>query len=491
MISNAVRQTIGLRHAWLAGLVLLLAGCATVGRAPVPEEAPVAVHECARLFERVEAAVNHADVRDNEAHVVESHPWLRSNRFLASFRDSARGEALDQWLELLARLDARARPHELANMPRETRAALGEDVPERLADCRDRLVAFDRASPERVAEIRSAAEVPDSYITWRRVLGLYPLPGWFILQGVEDWHEEEKARFSEPPDLSPVRRHAPREAESADPDRVAGWLERAADNPLEIPLPESAVARRLFRAFAPDFVVETRGQHDRPGVPVREPDGVTVDPEPVVYGRLSHVRFRERSLLQLNYLVWFSERPRTGPLDMLGGRLDGVVWRVTLAPDGRPLLYDSMHACGCYHMAFATDRLEPRPPPEGLQEPLLVPRDAPGGEGRMTLYLESGTHYLVGIERDSQPEGDAARYEMRDYHELRSLPGGRGLFGKHGIVPGTDRREEVFFWPTGVRAPGAMRQWGTHATAFVGKRHFDDPDLIERYFRPRGPGAGQ
>jgi hypothetical protein len=34
----------------------------------------------------------------------------------------------------------------------------------------------------------------------------------------------------------------------------------------------------------------------------------------------------------------------------------------------------------------------------------------------------------------------------------------------------------------GIAEPGAMRQWGHQATAFVGIRHFDDPDLIERYF---------
>jgi hypothetical protein len=27
-----------------------------------------------------------------------------------------------------------------------------------------------------------------------------------------------------------------------------------------------------------------------------------------------------------------------------------------------------------------------------------------------------------------------------------------------------------------------MRQWGRHATAFIGRRHFDDPWLVERYF---------
>jgi hypothetical protein len=34
----------------------------------------------------------------------------------------------------------------------------------------------------------------------------------------------------------------------------------------------------------------------------------------------------------------------------------------------------------------------------------------------------------------------------------------------------------------GIRSPGAMRQWGRHAVAFVGRRHFDDPRLIEALF---------
>jgi len=37
-------------------------------------------------------------------------------------------------------------------------------------------------------------------------------------------------------------------------------------------------------------------------------------------------------------------------------------------------------------------------------------------------------------------------------------------------------------WPLGIPSAGAMRQWGHHATAFVGRRHFDEPFLIERYF---------
>jgi hypothetical protein len=39
----------------------------------------------------------------------------------------------------------------------------------------------------------------------------------------------------------------------------------------------------------------------------------------------------------------------------------------------------------------------------------------------------------------------------------------------------------------GVREPGAMRQWGRHATAFVGRQHFDDADLFARYFVIESP----
>jgi len=36
----------------------------------------------------------------------------------------------------------------------------------------------------------------------------------------------------------------------------------------------------------------------------------------------------------------------------------------------------------------------------------------------------------------------------------------------------------------GVPSAGAMRQWGTHAVAFLGKRHFDEPRLLEKLLRP-------
>ena len=78
------------------------------------------------------------------------------------------------------------------------------------------------------------------------------------------------------------------------------------------------------------------------------------------------------------------------------------------------------------------------------------------------------------------------RYAFRPYEELRSLPRAGGVhasaFGADGLIAGTERAERFFFWPMGIASPGAMRQWGRHATAFVGRRHFDDAHLIERRF---------
>lgn len=71
--------------------------------------------------------------------------------------------------------------------------------------------------------------------------------------------------------------------------------------------------------------------------------------------------------------------------------------------------------------------------------------------------------------------------------ELRSLlrPGGgsASIFEPgDGLVAGTERPERFLFWPMGIASAGAMRQWGHHATAFVGRRHFDDADLLEKRF---------
>ena len=208
----------------------------------------------------------------------------------------------------------------------------------------------------------------------------------------------------------------------------------------------------------------------------------------VVYAHPAWTRYRDRVLLQLVYTIWFPERPPQSDGDILAGRLDGITWRVTLAPDGAPLLYDTIHPCGCYHLFFPTPRAQALPAPEGWRSGCSRRsrcRASPRPSVRCCASRAARTTSSASaVVRGSD---SLARYELRPYGELRSLlrlDGGRAsIFGADGLVPGSERPERCLFWPMGIASAGAMRQWGRHATAFVGRRHFDDADLLEKRFR--------
>jgi hypothetical protein len=271
----------------------------------------------------------------------------------------------------------------------------------------------------------------------------------------------------------------------------------AARSRLALPVFTEEEAERLFAAHAPVFEIETGGDHDRFGMPEWERSGAPgVDvAQPVVFRRLAYTRNGSGVLVQLVYTIWFPGRPAASAFYLLSGRLDGVIWRVTLAPDGAPLVYDTIHPCGCYHMFFPTARAEPRPSPEPDIEWAFVPLRLPAvsaGE-RLVVRIASGDHYVVGVRRDGagDPGSEAGTraaqsYRMVDEEVLRTLPlpagGTRSLYGPDGLVAGTERAERFFFWPMGIPSAGQMRQWGRHATAFVGRRHFDDARLIEQRF---------
>lgn len=101
--------------------------------------------------------------------------------------------------------------------------------------------------------------------------------------------------------------------------------------------------------------------------------------------------------------------------------------------------------------------------------------------------MQSHTHYLRDVSLIESAEG--GEYRFAEYDELRTLPlpggGSRSIFGPDGLIEGTERGERFLFWPMGIANAGAMRQSGTQATAFVGRRHFDDADIFEKRFRLR------
>jgi hypothetical protein len=319
------------------------------------------------------------------------------------------------------------------------------------------------------------------------------LAGFPFAYGVSRYQDGVQSTFDTPLEALSARgtlvRYAPPETATLAAGEVGTIIARSSRGPLGIPRPEGEDLARLLGAYAPVLEVDVVVPR-RIGFPVMGADRVpTVDvARPVAFTRVAHARVGDRVLLQLVYSFWFPARPKTSALDPLGGPLDGVTWRVTLGPDGNPLLFDSMHNCGCYHMFFPTPRAALRRQPYTIEETAFVPQRLPAAApaNRLVLRVASRTHYLERVTVAGHDPAGARRYALAADETLRSLPGpdgaGHSLFRPDGVVPGTERGERWLFWPMGVREPGAMRQWGRHATAFIGRRHFDDPWLVERYF---------
>jgi len=500
------------RAAVLVSAAFLFAGCAAT-HAPLAthlaSEAPQ-VRACAEWFQALEAEIEAAGVRDAQDARIQGFPYLRVNRALAALapRAAVDWKALHALADRMTGLDLAARRAEIGNLPEERLRALpglvlgagrGEAAA-RTRECARLLREIDFAKPESIALAVSRAMVPDDYSSAQRFFGLYALSRLAFAAGVRRWEAETLASFErrrrDAGASGGVRvRFAPPTAARLGYSGVASILASAARNPLGIPEPPAQDLELLLAAHAPSFEIDLAGDADRfgrlhwaPGAPSPAVDAAF----PTVYARAAHTVYRGRVLLQLVYTIWFPERPPQAPGDLFAGRLDGLVWRVTLAEDGEPVLFDSIHPCGCYHLFFPTPRARPIPSPDGLQEwafvPAALPRVRPGE--RALLRIAGGTHFLEGVELVNGLDS-LARYELAGDEDLRSLPDAAGArrsaFGPDGLVPGTERGERYLFWPMGVASAGAMRQWGRHATAFVGRRHFDDADLLERRFTLEPP----
>lgn len=499
---------LGLR--WVLLLLAALAGAGCTALVPAPPLQRDAA--CAEWTRQLDAAIGAAGVADAESQRIPGFAGLRTDRLGAALREPARQHeaAFQAWLQRAAALDAAARRVEVGNLPPAAfplaGAAQAGEALVRTDACRQRLLAelgapgtAPPAGPFVSAPLRQAllqqADVPPRYSTGLRTLGLYPLVRWPFYAGVQGWQDAQQAAMARwaagPPTL---RRYGP--APPAPP--AAGppaWP--PAEDALGLPQPSPAQAAALLAWHAPVFEVQQQGPYDQFGRPAWGAEGQPgVDTrQPAVYQRLAHTRWNGRWLLQLVYTLWFPERPARMALDLLAGRLDGVVLRITLDAQGQPLLVDSMHACGCYHMFFPGAALQARLGAPRGQEWLFAPAPLPplGPAQRLRVQLASATHHVMAlgaVPRGSELAGGvpaAASYELRPEDELRSLPtlaGRRSLYGPDGLVAGTERGERFLFWPMGIASPGAMRQWGHHATAFVGRRHFDDADLLELRFEP-------
>lgn len=464
-----------------------------------------AINLCRQFYFDLDDAVRNAEVEDAQTTRIKGFPYLHTNRFLSSLRTELHdSEKFQFWLKQLSLLAQQTLAIEHRNLPIEKRQTLNiqtlkghtPDITSTLNSCGELLSQHDFMSADNRQRLINTAVVADDYHTWKRIVGLYALTAIPFSWGIDRWHQESTAALTQPlqtrtaqgPLIQYLLTDAPAFSDFA---QVRAAVNLAKQNSLAIPLPEPEVLNKLFATYAPIWEVETVSNDDRIGTPLwgAEANIAHIDTStPTVYKQVSYTRFNQQILLQLNYIVWFPARTCTSSVDLLCGHIDGLIWRVTLNNDGQPLVYDSIHNCGCYHTFFPSNRLELSKSSNTYEEAAFAPMVAPtvDFDSRIIVRIASGSHYIEAVYAGKATSNSASVLQWEDYHRLRSLVmdnnSRRSLFLSNGIVNGTQRGERWFFWPMGITSAGAMRQWGKHATAFVGRRHFDDPYLMERAF---------
>ena len=390
----------------LIGAALVAAGCAAPPAPPAAHLAAGAfeVRECTQWYQALDAEVDGAGVRDAQYRRVPGFPHLRVDALHASLGDRAAASepALRTFAERLAELDLESRRYELRNLPALDDTSRAQAL-RRAADCSALMRRADLETPAArqalLAASASGKDVPQPTSTRQR----------------PSTTGASRVRYAPPPAL-----HVPREV-------TGGMLARAQFDPLFHPALSEREVDRLAAVYAPSFEVELGGDRDRFGRlrwrrPVAgEPPDLDAA-QPTVYVQASYARYRQHVLLQLAYTIWFA------------GPFDGVVWRVTLAPDGEPLLYEAIDACGAFHELYPTERLRLR----GEAPAQTLPRVADGE--RPVVTIAAGSHAVSRVELVRGTDS-LVRYALRFHDELRSLPRGGGqhasAFGPDGRIAGT------------------------------------------------------
>lgn len=500
---------------------LLLSGCQLMQR----PDTPLLTDEChpfsVALGKSIQQETHFDPAVTPFHHQQPFYLYYRKDRFLDSFSLAELSQAeRAAWYEAMRHLGTDTLLTEAARLPSEQRSVLLTyltGIPDRKITSLSE--AIDYCSG-RFAELAVTGfpsmdyQVPDSYSTAQRVFGIYPLLSWLAQGSIEDYRQmmTEKVKGGRQQQFSRSTRyvyHPPQQTPSTTSDAasspapsldtlsfdvIARWLAQARlSHPLAVPVLPDQQLEKLFQAFAPGLQTEYGSDADLVGrVELKESRKAQREPvinheQPVLYYYPSYTRFADQVLLQLNYGFWFAGRPPQSGFDIYAGPLDGILWRVTLDAEGRPLVYDSIHQCGCYHKVYLPDGITADMSAVEGEKPLAFAAgfalQKPGG---VTLKIESVTHYIVDVSTDGAGAAsrvqhpDAVRYELVPYQALLTLAADehrRSLFGESGIVEHSSRTERWFLWPLGVPNAGAMRQRGLHAIAFIGKRHFDDPLL--------------
>jgi hypothetical protein len=106
-------------------------------------------------------------------------------------------------------------------------------------------------------------------------------------------------------------------------------------------------------------------------------------------------------------------------------------------------------------------------------------------ENRLIFRVNSGWHQVESIYSEKIPDRSVS-YRLVSYDALESLPRTDGrmesVFDSEGIMKNSWRIEPYLLFSMGIPRIGYMRQRSHHAIHIVGRTHFTDPDILDRYF---------
>ncbi|MFZ5602962.1 MAG: hypothetical protein ACOY7J_10955 [Pseudomonadota bacterium] len=457
----------------LASVVICTGACSLLESHPSAGTTASPLPQCQQELQQLQRTIDRSGVNDAQYVPVQDFPTYRSNRFWSSFAaDELNPEQQQYWRRQLHTLGMDSLRIEARNLPT---GALPFSSDTFFARCDEPLWQASLQQPLSPQQL----QIPDSYSDLQRFFGIYALTSRGALGSIRQYQQEMRERISGDTafDADHSVLYQPQIADD-------GSDIRPTRDPLGIPQFSASQLQALLNRHAPQWQVEQRSDADRIGAARWQREKRRIDGEqPLVYAYPSYVRSRQGVLLQLNYTAWFAERPKPKRFDWYGGALDGLIWRVTLRPDGGVLFYDSIHPCGCYHSLHRPQN-SALDIPAGKDEPLLV-FDSPLSDrhANPVLLVQADTHYLLKVMAQPDKAPQALNYRLAPYDDLRSLPAGaagkrgprhRNWFDADGLIAASARFERFFLWPLGVPSAGAMRQQGHHAIAFVGRRHFDE-----------------
>lgn len=452
--------------------------------------------DCEVFLKKFDEQIEAAKVRNASSVPVSGFPYLRTNRFLTALKGQMDDESKRmEWISWMFDLNLQAREMEIRNLTSEGLTSLSLDreaLLSRVRTCSQELFWHDQKNTDFYSVLKPRVVVPDEYSSLLRIVGVYPLFAIPVAVVTENARRKMRERFEVTLEALPrdgvLHYYSPEKSLFLSPKEIKEILEASRRNALNTPRPDEIQGKRLAQFFAPAFIQDVVASYDHFGEVVWKQGRPSVQPnKPIVYYYLSHGFLKGDPILQINYVIWYSERAGKNPPSIEKGHLDGLTIRLSLDLQGNPFMVDIQNNCGCYHFFVPAkgriEQLQSKP----FQFDALILQNLPevSDHQRLGILINSGWHQPQRL-FPVRETPHAIFYELQPYDLLESLPHEDGrresLFDEKGIAKGSQRVERFLLFSMGIPSIGSMRQRGHHATELIGRTHFDDPYLFDKHF---------